>query len=65
MVIFKQIVQVDSMKQNLPLLKEDHYKIYFADDVNSDGTFDIGAASVYANLTLPCEKWVLKTIYLY
>ena len=56
MVIFKQIVQVDSMKQNLPLLKEDHYKIYFADDVNSDGTFDIGAASVYANLTLPCEK---------
>jgi len=37
-------------------LKEDHYKMYFADDVNSDGTFDIGAARVYANVTIPCEK---------
>jgi hypothetical protein len=37
-------------------LKEDHYKMYFANDVNNDGTFDIGAARVYANLTLPCEK---------
>jgi len=37
-------------------LKEDHYKMYFADDVNSDGTFDIGAAKVYANVTIPCEK---------
>ncbi len=37
-------------------LKEDHYKMYFADDTNNDGTFDIGAPRVYANVTLPCEK---------
>ncbi len=37
-------------------LKEGHYKMYFADDTNNDGTFDIGAPRVYANLTLPCEK---------
>ena len=36
-------------------LKEDKYKLYFADDVNSDGTFDIGAKRVYANVSIPCE----------
>jgi hypothetical protein len=35
-------------------LKPDDYKMYFADDVNSDGTFDIGAARVYAKVTVPC-----------
>jgi hypothetical protein len=38
-------------------LKADHYK-YFAYDVNSDGTFDgtfdIGAARVYAKVPVPC-----------
>jgi hypothetical protein len=37
-------------------LKEDHYKLYFADDANDDGTFDIGAKRIYANVTIPCEK---------
>ena len=37
-------------------LKEDHYKLYFADDVNTDGTFDIGATRVYANVTIPCGQ---------
>jgi hypothetical protein len=37
-------------------LKEDRYKLYFADDTNNDGTFDIGAKRVYANVTIPCEK---------
>lgn len=37
-------------------LNQDHYKLYFADDVNTDGTFDIGAPRVYANVTIPCEK---------
>jgi hypothetical protein len=37
-------------------LKPDHYKMYFADDVNSDGTFDIGAARVYAKVTVPCKQ---------
>ena len=36
-------------------LKEDHYKLYFADDANSDGAFDIGAKRVYANVSIPCE----------
>jgi hypothetical protein len=37
-------------------LKQDHYKMYFADDVNTDGTFDIGAPRVYANVTIPCPS---------
>ena len=37
-------------------LKQDNYKLYFADDVNTDGTFDIGAARVYANVTIPCGQ---------
>jgi hypothetical protein len=37
-------------------LKPDHYKMYVADDVNSDGTFDIGAARVYAKVTVPCNQ---------
>ena len=37
-------------------LKADHYKLYLADDSNSDGVFDIGAKRVYANVTIPCEK---------
>jgi hypothetical protein len=36
-------------------LKEDNYKLYFADDANSDGTFDIGAKRIYANVTIPCQ----------
>jgi hypothetical protein len=36
-------------------LKEDHYKMYFGDDVNNDGTFDIGTPRIYANVTIPCE----------
>ena len=36
-------------------LKADKYKLYFADDANSDGTFDIGAKRVYANVSIPCE----------
>jgi hypothetical protein len=35
-------------------LKEDHYKLYLADDANDDGTFDIGAKRIYANVTIPC-----------
>jgi hypothetical protein len=38
-------------------LKPDHYKMYFADDINSsDGTFDIGAARVYAKVTVPSKQ---------
>ena len=37
-------------------LKQDHYKLYFADDVNTDGAFDIGAARVYTNVTIPCGQ---------
>lgn len=37
-------------------LIEDHYKMYFANDANGDGTFDIGAKRIYANVTIPCEK---------
>jgi hypothetical protein len=37
-------------------LKQDHYKLYFADDSNSDGAFDIGAKKVYANVSIPCQK---------
>ena len=37
-------------------LKEDKYKLYFGDDSNSDGTFDIGAKRIYANVSIPCEK---------
>lgn len=32
----------------------DKYKLYFADDTNTDGAFDIGAKRVYANLSIPC-----------
>ena len=32
------------------------YKLYFADDANADGVFDIGAKRVYANVSLPCDK---------
>jgi hypothetical protein len=35
-------------------LKEDKYKLYFGDDSNDDGVFDIGAKRIYANLTIPC-----------
>lgn len=37
-------------------LKEDKYKLYFADDANSDGTFDIGAKKIYANVSIPCQQ---------
>ena len=37
-------------------LKADKYKLYFGDDSNSDGTFDIGAKRIYANVSIPCEK---------
>ena len=37
-------------------LKVDKYKLYFADDDNNDGAFDIGAKRVYANVSIPCEK---------
>jgi len=30
--------------------------MYFADDTNSDGAFDIGAKKVYANVSIPCQK---------
>jgi hypothetical protein len=30
------------------------YKLYFADDVNNDNVFDIGAKRVYTNVTIPC-----------
>lgn len=36
-------------------LREDKYKLYFADDANSDGAFDIGAKRVYANVSIPCQ----------
>ena len=36
-------------------LKEDKYKLYFADDANSDGVFDIGAKRIYANVSIPCQ----------
>ena len=35
-------------------LKNGNYKLYFADDVNNDNVFDIGAKRVYANVTIPC-----------
>jgi hypothetical protein len=37
-------------------LKEDKYKLYFADDANSDGIFDIGAKRIYANVSIPCPQ---------
>jgi hypothetical protein len=37
-------------------LKPGHYKKYFADHINSDGTLDIGAARVYAKVTVPCNQ---------
>jgi len=37
-------------------LKEGHYKLYLGDDANGDGTFDIGAKRIYANLTIPCPR---------
>jgi hypothetical protein len=37
-------------------LKPDKYKLYFADDANSDGTFDIGAKRIYANVSIPCQN---------
>ena len=30
------------------------YKLYFGDDANADGVFDIGAKRIYQNITLPC-----------
>jgi hypothetical protein len=36
-------------------LLPDKYKLYFADDANSDGVFDIGAKRVYSNVSIPCE----------
>ena len=36
-------------------LRPDKYKLYFADDANSDGVFDIGAKRIYANLSIPCQ----------
>jgi hypothetical protein len=35
-------------------LKNGIYKLYFADDVNNDNVFDIGAKRVYTNVTIPC-----------
>lgn len=37
-------------------LKADKYKLYFADDANSDGAFDIGAKRIYVNVTIPCTQ---------
>ena len=37
-------------------LKEGHYKLYLGDDANGDGTFDIGAKRIYANVTIPCPR---------
>ena len=37
-------------------LKQDHYRLYFADDANDDGTFDIGAKRIYANVSIPCAN---------
>ena len=36
-------------------LMEGKYKLYFADDADSDGVFDIGAKRVYTNLSIPCQ----------
>jgi hypothetical protein len=36
-------------------LRPDEYKLYFADDTNSDGVFDIGAKRIYANVSIPCQ----------
>ena len=36
-------------------LLPDKYKLYFADDTNSDGVFDIGAKRIYANVSIPCQ----------
>ena len=36
-------------------LLPDKYKLYFADDSNSDGVFDIGAKRIYANVSIPCQ----------
>lgn len=35
-------------------LLPDKYKLYFADDANADGVFDVGAKRVYKNVTVPC-----------
>jgi hypothetical protein len=35
-------------------LLPDQYKLYFADDDNSDGVFDIGAKRIFANVSIPC-----------
>jgi hypothetical protein len=37
-------------------LKPDDYKMHFADVNSSDGTYDIGAARVYAKVTVPCKQ---------
>ena len=37
-------------------LKDDNYKLYFADDSNNDNVFDIGAERIYANVTIPCQN---------
>ena len=37
-------------------LKEDNYKMYFADDANNDNVFDIGAKRIYTNVTIPCPN---------
>ncbi len=37
-------------------LREDNYRLYFADDADSDSVFDIGAKKVYANVTIPCVR---------
>jgi hypothetical protein len=37
-------------------LREDNYKLYFADDTNNDNIFDIGAKRIYANVTIPCPN---------
>ena len=37
-------------------LLPDKYKLYFADDANSDGVFDIGAKRIYANVSIPCQN---------
>jgi len=35
-------------------LLPDKYKLYFGDDANADGVFDIGAKRIYANVSIPC-----------
>jgi hypothetical protein len=37
-------------------LKPDDYKMHLANDVNCDGTFDIGAARIYEKVTVPCKE---------